>query len=325
MAVYTEVSHEDLLDFIGDYDLGEVIAFKGIAEGVENTNYLLQTEAGSFILTLYEKRVREADLPFFLGLMNHLAAHGLPCPTAVTRPDGTAYGYLCGRPAALITFLNGVSVRRPTPRHCALVGEALAEMHIAGENFDIKRENALSVDDWRELLDHCGARADSVKAGLGDTLRRELDYLEASWPRRLPAGVIHADLFPNNVFFLGDSLSGMIDFYFACNDLFAYDAAICLNAWCFEPDGSFNVTRAKRLLSAYHRVRCWEPAEIEHMPILARGAAMRFLLTRLYDWLHQVDGALVKPHDPLEYLMRLEFHQQVKGPSGYGMDEVLAR
>jgi len=324
MAVYTEVAHDELVSFLAPYDLGAVIAFKGIAEGVENTNYLLQTERGNYILTLYEKRVRELDLPFFLGLMNHLAARGLPCPTAVTTREGRTYGYLCGKPAALITFLNGVSVRRPTARHCAELGAAMARMHIAGADFDDYRENALSVDHWRALLAASREEADSVRPGIHDALARELDYLEERWPRDLPAGVIHADMFPNNVFFLDDRLSGIIDFYFACNDLYAYDAAIALNAWCFEPDGSFNVTKSRRLLEAYHAARPLRPEEIANLPILARGAAMRFLLTRLYDWLNQIDGALVKPHNPLEYLTRLAFHQQVQGPQGYGIDESFA-
>ena len=324
MAVYTEVSPEQLSVFLEGYDLGTVLTFKGIAEGVENTNYLLQTDSGHYIVTLYEKRVHEEDLPFFLGLMNHLASHDLACPTAITARNGQPWGELCGRPAAIFTFLNGVSVRRPTVSHCTQLGAALAAMHVAGKAFTGHRDNALSVDHWRELLDASRDRADSIKPGLTAMLDAELDVLEAAWPRQLPAGVIHADLFPNNVFFTEDTFSGMIDFYFACNDLYAYDAAICLNAWCFEPDGSFNVTKSRRLLTAYHDVRPWQAEEIEALPILARGASMRFLLTRLYDWLNQVDGAMVKPHDPLEYLARLQFHQKVTGPQGYGIDSGLA-
>jgi len=320
MAVYTEVSPEQLNIFLQPYGLGRVLSFKGIAEGVENSNYLLQTEKSHYILTLYEKRVNEADLPFFLGLMNHLSARNIACPTAVTLPDGTAWSHLCGRPAAIFTFLNGVSLRRPNTDHCGQLGAALAGMHLAGADFSLKRENALSVDHWRDLLRASEDRADSVKAGLCDLLHEELDWLEAHWPRNLPSGVIHADLFPNNVFFMDDRFSGMIDFYFACNDLYAYDAAICMNAWCFEPDGAFNITKARRMLTAYHNARPWGQTEIDSLPILARGASMRFLLTRLYDWLNQVDGALVKPHDPLEYLSKLQFHQKVTSPKGYGVD-----
>jgi len=325
MAVYTEVSDEALDAFLAPYDLGTILAFKGIAEGVENTNYLLQAEKGSFILTLYEKRVAERDLPFFLGLMNHLAAKGIACPVAVTPPSGAAFGQLCGRPAAIFTFLTGLSLRRPGVHHCGELGTALAGLHAAGASFAGHRANALSVDHWRPLLDACRKGADGVKPGLCALLDAELDVLESRWPRHLPAGIIHADLFPNNVFFTGQALSGMIDFYFACNDLYAYDAAICLNAWCFEADGSFNVTKARRMLTAYHARRALTPEEIKALPILSRGAAMRFLLTRLYDWLNKVDGALVKPHDPLEYLARLQFHQQVKGPQGYGIDLSLAQ
>jgi homoserine kinase type II len=320
MAVYTDVPLDKLTEFLRPYGLGRVLSFKGIAEGVENSNYLLQTEQNHYILTLYEKRVHEGDLPFFLGLMNHLSARGIACPTAVIPDGGAAWSRLCGRPAAIFTFLNGVSLRRPGAEHCAQLGAALGAMHVAGADFPLTRDNALSVDHWRDLLTASEARADTVKPGLCDLLHEELDVLESRWPRALPAGVIHADLFPNNVFFMEDRFSGMIDFYFACTDLYAYDAAICLNAWCFEPDGAFNITKARRLLSAYHAVRPWTADEIESLPILARGASMRFLLTRLYDWLNQVDGALVKPHDPLEYLARLQFHQKVASAKGYGMD-----
>lgn len=321
MAVYTEVSPEHLADFLQPYGLGSVLTFKGIAEGVENSNYLLQTEKGHYILTLYEKRVNEADLPFFLGLMNHLSARNIACPTAITLPDGSAWAHLCGRPAAIFTFLNGVSLRRPNVDHCGQLGAALAHMHMAGADFTLTRENALSVDHWRDLLAASESGADSVKPGLCETLHRELDWLEAHWPRRLPAGVIHADLFPNNVFFMDDRFSGMIDFYFACNDLLAYDIAICLNAWCFEQDNSFNITKARALLGGYFAVRHLEPGEFAALPLLARGAALRFLLTRLYDWFNTAQGALVRPKDPAEYLKRLRFHRQVASSREYGLDE----
>lgn len=322
MAVYTEVSDEDLIAFVAGYDIGAVTACKGIAEGVENSNYLLTTDRGAYILTLYEKRVSGDDLPFFLGLMGHLAGKGIPCPTPLEDRDGKTLGRLCGRHAAIITFLAGMWPRRTTADHCAGVGEALARLHLAGADFSIHRRNALSVDSWRDLLHASGARADEVKPGLADFLTRELDHLEAHWPGQesgLPGGVIHADLFPDNVFFMDGRLSGLIDFYFACNDMFAYDIAICLNAWCFEADGDFNVTKARRLLSAYGRERELTEAELAALPLLARGSAIRFLLTRLYDWLNTPADALVTPKDPLEYLDKLKFHQGVGGPGAYGL------
>ncbi|MEX0922073.1 MAG: homoserine kinase [Rhodovibrionaceae bacterium] len=320
MAVYTEVTDEDLAAFLADYDLGEPRAFKGIAEGVENSNYLLQTTAGNFILTLYEKRVNPNDLPFFLGLMDHLAAQDIPCPTPVHARDGIALRELCGRPAAIITFLDGLWPRRIHPEHCGPLGAALARMHLAGQSFEGVRENDLSVGGWRPLLEASGSRSEEVQRGLTRELETALESLEADWPSGLPSGVIHADLFPDNVFFQGDRLTGLIDFYFACTDFFAYDLAVCLNAWCFEPDGAFNVTKARLLLRAYRQVRPLEPAELEALPLLARGSAIRFLLTRLYDWLNCPAGALVKPKDPLEYLRKLRFHQAVKTPAEYGLD-----
>ena len=320
MAVYTEVSDEDLRAFLEAYGLGEVTAFKGIAEGVENSNYLLRTTEGSYILTLYEKRVSRVDLPYFLGLMEHLAAKGIDCPLPVKGGDGHALRELCGRPAAVITFLDGLSARRILPRHCQLLGAALAEMHVAGADFAGHRPNDLSVTGWRPLLEASAARAHEVRPGLAEALDAELRHLEDNWPEGLPDGVIHADLFPDNVFFLSDRLSGIIDFYFACNDFCAYDLAVCLNAWCFEPDNSFNVTKARHMLHAYRAKRPFSAAELEVLPLLARGSALRFLLTRLYDWLNLPPGALVEPKDPLEYLKKLRFHQQVRGPGAYGLD-----
>ncbi len=320
MAVYTEVSDEDLERFVAEYDIGDVVSYKGIAEGVENSNYLLQTDRDTFILTLYEKRVTREDLPFFLGLMEHLAGRGLPCPTPLHGRDGRALRELCGRPAAIITFLQGMWPRRITPRHCAALGEALARMHVAGLGFDGHRRNNFSVDGWRPLFEATRERAHEVRPGLAEDLAVELDELESGWPKDLPTGIIHADLFPDNVFFLGDRLSGIIDFYFACNDFFAYDLAICLNAWCFETDGSFNVTKAKVLLSAYRGVRSFSDDELDKLPLLARGSALRFLLTRLYDWLNNPEDALVRPKDPLEFFRKLRFHRGVTGPSAYGLE-----
>ncbi|MBN9595746.1 MAG: homoserine kinase [Afipia sp.] len=321
MAVYTDVTAEELADFLKPYGIGELLSYKGIAEGVENSNYLVHTSGGSYILTLYEKRVAKNDLPFFLGLMGHLASHNITCPQPVVNKDGHALGMLAGRPAAIITFLEGMWPRRPNVAHCAGVGTALAKMHLAGADFSMSRPNALSVKGWRPLFDQAADRANDVHHGLRALLGAELDHLEKHWPGDLPKGVIHADLFPDNVFFLGEKLSGLIDFYFACNDMLAYDVAICLNAWCFEIDHSFNVTKARAFLNAYARERKLTAAEQDALPLLARGAAMRFLLTRLVDWLNVPPGALVKPKDPLEYVRKLRFHQGVKSMSDYGVEQ----
>jgi homoserine kinase type II len=319
MAVYTDVGDADLEDFLTAYELGALLSFKGIAEGVENSNFLLRTEAGSFILTLYEKRVAEADLPFFLGLMEHLAGRGISCPLPVKGRDGEALRRIAGRPAALISFLEGVWVRRPQVAHCAAVGHALAEMHEAGRGFELRRENALSLNGWRRLAELSRPRADTVEPGLAALIDAELAFLEARWPADLPAGIIHADLFPDNVFFVKQRLSGLIDFYFACNDLLAYDLAVCLNAWCFEADRSFNITKGRALIQAYRAVRPLGAGERHALPLLARGAALRFLLTRLYDWLTVPPGALVTPKDPLEYVRKLRFHQKVTSAADYGL------
>jgi homoserine kinase type II len=251
--------------------------------------------------------------------MEHLAARGITCPQPVKNKQGGVLGKIAGRPAAIVTFLDGLWIRRPHPGHCAAVGEALARLHLAGADFKLKRANALSIESWRPLYEHAKPRGDSVRPGLCAEIAKELDALEKAWPRQLPQGVIHADLFPDNVFFLGDKLSGVIDFYFACTDTLFYDVAVCLNAWCFEADHSYNVTKGRALLNAYNKVRALSAAERSALPVLARGAAMRFLLTRLVDWLAVPDGALVRPKDPLEYYRKLRFHQAAKSVEDYGL------
>jgi homoserine kinase type II len=320
VAVYTDVGVEELQTFLADYDVGEVLSYKGIAEGVENSNFLLHTTNGYFVLTLYEKRVAAHDLPFFLGLMEHLHARGLTCPQPVRNRSGETLGKLARRPAAVVTFLDGMWVRRPSAAHCAAVGEALARLHLAGADFKMTRKNALSVAGWRHLYESTGELADSVQRDLGRVIASELGHCETCWPRELPQGVIHADLFPDNVFFLGNELSGLIDFYFACTDTLAYDVAICLNAWCFESDHSFNVTKGRALLQAYGKVRPLHDVERAALPLLARGAALRFLLTRLVDWLNVPPGAMVRPKDPREYWRRLRFHQAIKSARDYGIE-----
>jgi homoserine kinase type II len=319
MAVYTDVAADELADFLSQYDIGELLSYKGIAEGVENSNFLVHTSNGAYILTLYEKRVAVDDLPYFLSLMAHLAERGVSCPQPAKNRSGEVYATLAGRPAAIINFLEGMWPRRPNATHCAGVGQALAKMHLAGADFPLFRQNPLSLSGWRSLFALASARADTVQAGLSDFIAGELDHLDACWPADLPVGVIHADLFPDNVFFLGGKVSGLIDFPFSCNDILAYDIAICLNAWCFEPDHSFNVTKARALLSAYGRERKLSDAEESALPLLARGAALRFLLTRLVDFLNVPAGALVKPKDPLEYVRKLRFQQGVASVRDYGL------
>jgi homoserine kinase type II len=321
MAVYTDVTAEDLGRFLADYDVGELLSYKGIAEGVENSNFLVHTSRGHYILTLYERRVAERDLPFFLGLMEHLASRGITCPQPVKHRAGNVLGRLAGRPAAMVTFLDGMWIRRPSAAHCAALGEALARLHLAGADFAMRRDNALSVAGWRQLYEVCSAQAHKVEGNLETLVAGELDVLERDWPSGLPQGVIHADLFPDNVFFLADKLSGLIDFYFACTDTLAYDVAICLNAWCFEPDHSYNVTKGRALLASYAKTRALSPEEWQKLPLLARGAALRFLLTRLVDWLDVPPGALVRPKDPREYARKLRFHQKIKSWRDYGVIE----
>jgi homoserine kinase type II len=319
MAVYTEVTDEALAIFLADYEIGSVVAFRGIAEGVENSNYTLRTTEGDFILTLYEKRVDPIDLPWFLALMEHLATRGIRCPLPVKARDGQALRELGGRPAAITTFLPGVWPRRVRVEHCGPVGRALAGLHVAGRDFGATRPNALGPDAWPPLWQRARGGADQLQPGLSGEIETALDLVRERWPSGLPSGHIHADLFPDNVFFLNNEVSGLIDFYFAATDLLAYDIAVCLNAWCFEADFGFNVTKARTMLRGYQSLRALLDVELAALPVLCQGAAIRFFLTRLYDWVHTPPGAMVTRKDPLEYFRRLRFHLSAKDHHAYGL------
>ncbi len=318
MAVYTDVSFEDLERLLEQYDIGEPLSFKGIAEGIENSNFYLQTDRGAFILTLYEKRVAAEDLPFFLELMEHLAGRGLHCPLPVKTRDGQSLVSLNRRNAAIVTFLTGIALRRPDAAHCASAATALAALHKAGEGFALARGNALGPKGWRPLAESIHG-ADAIEDGLSSLINGSLEELLAAWPGNLPGGVVHADFFPDNVLFVGSQVGGVIDFYFACNDAYAYDLAIMLNSWCFELDGSYNITKGQSVINAYRQQRPLSDAEIAALPVLMRGAALRFLLTRTYDWLNPDPNALVKPKDPREYAKKLRFHNKVKHAREYGL------
>ena len=309
MAVYTTLSAARLTALIAEYDVGELVSAKGIAEGVSNSNWLVETTADRFILTMYERRIETGDLPFFLGLLDHLSAKGSPVPRTIHDRHGAAYRIVDGKAVALIEFLPGVSIDTPRPAQARAVGEALAGIHLAAGDFAGTRENTMGLAAWRRLLADCGdgglARIDP---GLPALIHRELDFLGANWPEDLPHSVIHADLFPDNVLMLGSRVSGLIDFYFACTDVTAYDLVITHAAWCFAADGGFRPDIAEALIAGYEARRPLRPEERAALPVLARGAAMRFLASRAYDWLHTPADALVTRKDPLVFARRLEFY-----------------
>lgn len=309
MAVYTDITDEELAKLLADFDLGAPLSLKGVAEGVENSNFLLETEAGRFFLTIYEKRVKAGELPFFLGLMRWLAEHGYPSATPIADRGGEMLKTVRGKPCAIVSFLSGLSVRRPTVAHCREAGRGLAELHLAVAGFPLSRANDLGQAAWASMFAGLHAEAEAFKPGLARTIEADLAMLAERWPEGLPQGVIHADFFPDNVFFKAGEFAGAIDFYFAANDAFAYDVAIALNAWCFEPDGSFNITAARAMVAGYESRRPLSPAERDALPVLAHGAAMRFFLTRLHDWHATPAGALVRPKDPMEYERKLAVHR----------------
>ncbi|HEU4650147.1 MAG TPA: homoserine kinase [Croceibacterium sp.] len=309
MAVYTTLSAARLAALIAHYDVGELVSAKGIAEGVSNSNWLIETSRGRYILTMYEARVEVADLPFFLGLLDHLAAKGSPVPRTIHDREGAAYRLVGGKAVALIEFLPGISVDEPSPAQARAVGAALAGLHLDAADFPGKRANSLALQQWHDLLAGCGQ--DGLRAidpGLPGLVERELLYLTANWPQGLPRSVIHADLFPDNVLLLGDAVTGLIDFYFACNDITAYDLAVTHSAWCFAKDGAFKPAIAEALVAGYVARRPLGDAEWQALPLLARGAAMRFLATRAYDWLHTAADALVTRKDPMDFARRLAFY-----------------
>ena len=343
MAVYTRVDETQLAELLARYDIGEATEFTGITQGVENSNYRLVTTKGEFILTLYEKRVDRADLPFFIGLMGHLAKRGISCPRPVADRNDEIIQEICGRAAAIVTFLEGTWSKAPTTKQCKAVGKVLAQMHIAGRNYKCKRKNALNVHSLDQLLNSSISDFDeklgtdltvlsvkrdieksemlvAVEDGLWNIATVRLMNILEKWPKRLPRGVLHADLFPDNVLFTGDNVTGVIDFYFACNDFLAYDLAIVLNAWCYESNSSYNFTKARQLVAGYQSARPLSKREVAAMPVLFEGAAMRFFLTRLYDWVNTPENAQVKPHNPMDYWKRLNFHRHIDTPSAYGFD-----
>ena len=314
MAVYTHLGAEDLASLIHEYDVGELVSAKGIAEGVSNSNWLIETTgkdgAGArFILTMYERRIDLGELPFFLGLLDHLASKGCPVPRTIHDRANQAYRMLGEKAVALIEFLPGVSVDHPEAAQARSVGAALAGIHLASADFASRRANGLSLPSWQELADDCGETGlASINPDLPRLVGDELAYLQAQWPQDLPQAVIHADLFPDNVLMLGDAVGGLIDFYFACNDILAYDLAVTHAAWSFEADGTFRPAIAAALIEGYCAVRPLSDAERAALPVLARGAAMRFMMTRAYDWLHTPADALVTRKDPMDFARRLHFY-----------------
>ena len=320
MAVYTKVSEKELNDFFSKYNLGKLLGHKGIEEGIENTNYFIKTEKGNFILTVYEKRVEEKDLPFFISLMRNLFDKNFPSPKPIINKNGNYISEISGKKAAVVSFLDGSAKRILNPNDCYEIGINSAKLHLITKDLAGKRENKLSINSWRKIYNKVKKDCSKIHPNLISVIEKNLDEIEKNWPKDIPSGIIHADLFPDNIFFKNNKLSGIIDFYFSCNDFYAFEIAICLNALCFEGKNenlSFNVTKAKKFIDGYSSIRKLTEKEKESLKILCQGAAIRFLLTRVFDYLNLTEGAIVKIKDPIEYLKRLEFHNNVKNYEDY--------
>ncbi|MBI4447080.1 MAG: homoserine kinase [Acidobacteria bacterium] len=311
MAVYTRVGLAEIQSFASEYRLGRIYSIRGIPEGIDNTNYVVLTGAGPVILTVYEKWVDEAELPFFVGLMDHLSL-SLPCPRALPRRDGRFWGRIKGRPAAFLTHLKGAPLQKINGSVCRQAGKILARLHVAAQNFSQQRDNRFSLEGCYALLEQCKTRAG--RPPWLCLVEKELAFLRESWPKHLPWGIIHGDFFPDNALFQQRRLTGIVDFYFACNDFLAYDLVICMNSWCFDADGTFDAARAAQLFSGYQEVRTLSKGEVDSLSVLARGAAVRFILTRFLNQFDRGPGLLLMPRDPLEYLNRLQFYQHRAGP-----------
>ena len=320
MAVYTKLSKSELVGFFSKYNLGKLLNYKGIKEGIENTNYFIQTEKGKFILTLYEKRTEEKDLPFFISLMRNLFDKKFPSPEPIINKNGNYISQILKKNAAVVSFLEGNAKKNLSPNNCYQVGVSAAKLHLITKNLTGKRENKLSVNSWREIYNKIKKDCSKIDKNLPEIIEKNLNEIEKNWPKNIPMGIIHADLFPDNIFFKNDKLSGIIDYYFSCFDFYAFEIAICLNALCFEgtkENLSFNVTKAKKFIDGYSSIRKLAIEEKNSLKILCQGAAMRFLLTRVFDYINLTEGAIVTVKDPLEYLKRLEFHDSVKNYQDY--------
>ena len=317
MAVYTKLDHQEVRQFLEQYNINNFKDYKGITEGVENTNYLIKTSEQDYILTIYEKRVDENDLPFFIKLLSYLSENKFPCPKPIANKNNEKINRIKNKNAALVTFLNGQSKNKITSEECFEIGKITAQLHEITKKFNINRKNNLSIENWDSIFEKTIKQKIDLEESIIKKTKNYLNFLKDKWPKNLPQGIIHADLFPDNIFFTNNKVSGIIDFYFACNDFFAYEIAICINSLCFDNNSTFNMTKAKNLIDGYTSIRTLSEDEKKYLPILSMGAAMRFFLTRLYDFYHTDNKADVKIKDPFEYLKKIEFHSTIKNFNEY--------
>ena len=317
MAVYTKLAHQEVEQFLEQYNINNFKDYKGITEGVENTNYFINTLEQDYILTIYEKRVDENDLPFFINLLSDLSKNKFPCPKPIANKKNQKINKIKNKNASLVTFLNGQSKNKITSEECFEIGKITAQLHEITKKFNVNRKNSLSIENWQNIFEKTIKQKIDLDKTIIKKTNNYLNFLKNNWPKNLPQGIIHADLFPDNIFFTNNKVSGIIDFYFACNDFFAYEIAICINSICFDNNSTFNMTKAKNLIDGYSSIRTLSEEEKKFLPILSMGAAMRFFLTRLHDFYHTDNKADVKIKDPFEYFKKIEFHSTIKNFNEY--------
>ena len=323
MAVYTDLKKEEVVTFLSLYNIGSLVSFSGITEGIENSNYHLKTSTNDFILTLFEKRTDKNDLPFFINIMMYLNEREFKCPKPIVDNKGGYLQRLSGKPALIVNFLEGKSKTELTIQDIFTVGSTMAKMHVCSKNYNMKRKNSLSILGWEELLYKCDTSIsktilNEIEPRIIEEIRHSLDFCKNNWPKNLPKGFIHADMFPDNVFFKNNKISGVIDFYFSCTDILVYDLAIAVNAWCFDNDEIFNKNKFKSLIDGYQSIRKLSKEELFYLPLLSQAAALRFLLTRIYDWAHTPKNANVIPKNPKEYIQKMRFHETISNNKNYG-------
>ena len=320
MAVYTKINKNDIILIAQKFGLNKIVRFQGIKKGIENTNYLLKTKNQKYILTIFEKRVQKKDLPFFMNLMEKFNNHNINCPRPIKNKNGKYLISIKNKPASIVTFIEGKDKKKLNNKNCFDIGKNVAKLHLSSNKIKLFRKNSMSINNMDKLLKNINFKSKKIVPSLQSILIKNLNEIKKQWPQKLPKGIIHGDLFIDNIFFKKNKFVGFIDFYFSCNDYFIYEIAICINALCFEnKNGKFFMNKKKviNLIKGYESIKKISLLEKNNLNILCRGAALRYLLSRIYDYLNTPKTALIKIKDPKEYFQKLIFHNRFNNFKNY--------